>query len=291
MKPDPSSPIPLFPDAGLRPMRTLVFASGGPGNFNAALELAAAHPDWLSIELLVTDRPATPAEALARERGVPALCMDFDAFARSGPSGRPPAAAREAFHDAMLTGIKSFEDASGRRLDFGVLAYRRIITGRLLDYFDMRLINQHPADLAICAPDGRRLYTGMDGHRRSLTDGRGGARTTTILVDAGVDTGEIICRGPFCAFTGNSRDASAIARHEEMQKQHSDWPSLQFALAAIATGALSRSPGRPVRFYLNGAPAPETGIEVRAPEHFKMFDEARDHCRAATPVGGTDLPG
>lgn len=291
MTPAHHASIRLFPDAGLRPMRTLVFASGGPGNFNAALELAAAHPDWLSIDLLVTDRLATPAEALARERGVPVLCQDFDAFVRDGEASSSPAAAREAFHDAMLTRILAFEDASGRRLDFGVLAYRRIITGRLLDYFDKRLINQHPADLAVCGPDGRRLYTGIDGHRRSLTDGRGGARTTTILVDPGVDTGEIICRGPFCAFTGDSRDASAIARHEERQKQYSDWPSLQFALAAIATGALSRSPGRPARFYLNGAPTPESGIEVRTPEHFRMFAEAREASRAAAPGVGPHLTG
>ncbi len=252
-------------------MRTVVFSSGGPGNFKAAVELSAEAPSLIQVNLLVTDRTGTASAGLAQDIGIPKLALDFDDVCRERPDGEAPEARREAFHDRMLNNIEAFERQLGAPLDFGVLAYRRLVTGRLLARFDSRLINQHPADLSIMDQRGARLYTGISGLRRSLEDRRGGARTTTMLVDEGLDTGEIISRGPYRPLDGDPDDATARETHEQRQKRQSDWPSLKFALAAIASGALERSMTRPYRFFLEGEPVSPSGVPLTDSDAYRRF--------------------
>ena len=55
-------------------------------------------------------------------------------------------------------------------------------------------------------------------------------RTTVHYVDSGIDTGEIICLGPFLEFTGDKDNDSDILKHEQLQKKISDKPALIMAM-------------------------------------------------------------
>lgn len=251
----------LYEGFGQRPMRIVFFSSGGPGNFDAACDLASEFPSILSVELLVCDRLDTASARSARTRGMRVAEFDYEAeFRASGYHPEQRRSFSKLFHNEVLRHIIDCERADGCGMDLAVLAYRRLIQGDLLTYFDSRMINQHPADLAVLGEDGGRLLTGIGGHHRALEMGLGGGRTSTIIVREGTDTGEIICRGPFVSFDGQTDDRKAMDAHENRQKIESDWPSLRFALMAIATGKLQLGQDTPfVNLFMDGVPLPAGG--------------------------------
>lgn len=219
------------------PMRVAFFASGGPGNLQAAFDVEDREPRLLHVEVVVADRHGIPALELAASRKRPTIVRDFRRLA--GPAGAPGyAAGREAVHDDILAALMRIERAGGYRCDLAVLAYRRIITGSLLRRFHDAAINQHPADLTVRDANGRRRYTGIEGLRVSIADGQRRTRTSTILAGPEVDGGEIICQGPSVVVEDR---ATPVDVHEALQKRHSDWPSLRFALRAIASGDVALS--------------------------------------------------
>ncbi|WP_203072151.1 formyltransferase family protein [Falsiroseomonas ponticola] len=255
-------------------MGIVFFASGGPGNFAAALAFCDSSPLLAALHLLVADRVETPAAQLARQRGISVIEHDFEAICGSwhNAKGNPLAQAayrRRArdFHDAIEVEIAAFSRESGRPLDLAVLAYRRIIEGTLLERFHHRMINQHPADLAVCR-NGQRAYVGIGGLRRSIEQNEPFTRTSTILVTAGVDAGPILCRGPSVRVRrGEDGCAVDIKAHELIQKEVSDWPSLTFALKGIAEGRFSlsdtehNSSGNPQLNY-DGVPLGPGGVDL-----------------------------
>ena len=268
--------VPIFtPRAGCA-MSVAFFASGGPGNLATALEVERAHPGLFQIDIVITDRPAIPAIELAQQHGRACLVLDFKA--ECGPAPNPQqrelwrayARRREELHDRILTNLESITQKRGYDFDLAVLAYRRVITGPLLRHFSGRMINQHPADLAQLDAEGRRWTVGIGGHARSLRAGRRSARTSTILVREGVDTGEILVRGPSLAYTGAPEDLDAIEQHEQQQKATSDRPALREALLGIARGRFGISPtqrhpdGCCVVGY-DGRALPYGGLDLDAP--------------------------
>lgn len=267
--------IPIFRPHPDRPMSIVFFASGGPGNIETAFGAEDESAGALRIDLVVTDRDRIPSIDVARSRGRPHLVFDFAAGCGPvpGPSAteqtrRAYGAARERLHTAILRELQAIERTRGYPFDVAVLAYRRIVTGPLLAYFAGRMINQHPADLADVA-DGQRLFIGIAGHARALRSGRGRSRTSTIIVRDGIDTGEILARGPWVPFAGRADDLSAIAEHENVQKHESDRPVLRFVLRALAAGEFALSgehrhvDGCAVVCY-RGEPLGYGGIELAA---------------------------
>lgn len=272
-----------------RPMRVAFFASGGPGNFEAALRCAHRLPDAISIALLVTDRPGIPAIDVAQRHGVPCIVRDFakecPPWVRSDGDAEAARAYRHAareVHDRILALVREEEERSGR-MDLAVLAYRRVIHGALFHYFTGRMINQHPADLAVLdRGTGARAYAGIRGHARALRDGCGGSRTSTILVREEVDAGEILCRGPWIPFEGDASKAGDVIAHEDLQKSASDWISLQCAIVAIAYGLLRVSE---CPFHTDGNHAISLAGE-RLP--YGGFDASEAQLRRLIASGRTD---
>lgn len=239
--------IPIYRPNPDRPMSIVFFASGGPGNIETAFGAEDENAGMLRVDLVVTDRDRIPSIDVARTRGRPHLVFDF--AAGCGPVPGPCATeqaqraydtARERLHTSILHELQAIERTRGYPFDVAVLAYRRIVTGPLLAYFAGRMINQHPADLAD-VDEGQRLFTGIAGHARALRCGRGRSRTSTIIVRDGIDTGEILARGPWVPFVGRADDPSSIAEHENVQKRESDRPVLRFVLHALAAGEFALS--------------------------------------------------
>jgi phosphoribosylglycinamide formyltransferase-1 len=231
------------------PLHVVVFVSGGGGNLAAVLEVAAAHPHLVQAGLVVADRLGTRAVEIARAAGVPTVEADFEAACGrwSDSAADPGRAARyrraaEEFHDGILDQISAEERRRGHRIGLVILSYRRWIHGRLLRRFEGHMINQHAGDLATLDEFGRRRYRGIDPVRLALDASERRTRTSTIMVRAGHDAGEILCQGPWVPFDGEEITNATATAHEQRQKRESDWPSLRFALYEIACGHYAISP-------------------------------------------------
>lgn len=233
------------PDAK-KPMYVVFFASGGPGNIQCAFETEASSKGLFHIGLVITDRPNIPAIDVAKKYKRPCFEYNFDEICgkytvqkQKSSSLEKYLICREKLHDIILFDIQKYEQKNNINFDLAVLAYRRIITGKLYTYFEDRMINQHPADLSILTdyPPFKRKYIGIEGLDNSLKEGNKSTRTSTILVKEGIDDGEILCQGPWISFIGTPLNPVDISTHEINQKKLSDWPSLSFALLEIAKGS------------------------------------------------------
>lgn len=245
------------------PMRIVLFSSGGPGNTNALLALQDAYPNLINVSLVVVDRLGIPTVDIAQSRGIPIIYREFDQLLEHATDKET---VQKKIHDEILFEIRKFESKSWK-VDLAVLAYRRIIRGSLLEYFSGRMINQHPADLSIYSICSKqRKYVGINGHKQSLLDGMGGARTSCFLVDEGIDSGILIGQGQFVPFTGDFSEDS-IFEHEQLQKKMSDWPLLQTVVYHIALGNISLeiNSNHPERqLFFSGERLGYTGIQISA---------------------------
>lgn len=222
-----------------RPMRVVLFSSSGPGNTQAILDLMDEYPKLIKLVLCVCDRAGIPTIEIAKERSIETIVVDFDAeikkhSLKKSRDNELKKKISERLHDDILSKINAFEYSKGK-IDLAVLAYRRIITGKLFSYFSDRMINQHPADLSIFDTNNKRKYVGIGGHHRSLEDDCGGSKTSCILVNERVDSGEILAQGKFVKFD-QEKSLSNFDAHEILQKKVSDWPVLRFVLKGIAQG-------------------------------------------------------
>lgn len=227
-------------------MRVVVFVSGGGGNLKAAIQASAEHPGLLTVRLVVSDRLGIPAIAIAEEYGIPVIARDFEsscgvwALAKRDPQTASAYRQKaEKFHDGILTTIRAHEKAYGFLFDLAVLSYHRWIQGKLLAYFQDRMINQHAGDATVMRKDDplRRAYVGINPVLLALRSGETRTRTSTFLVTEGHDTGEILCQGPWVPYEGSYPVTKESGwQHEVVQKERSDWPSLKFALCHIAEG-------------------------------------------------------
>lgn len=264
---------PIFVPRRDRPMQVVFFASGGPGNLRAALDVADELPELIRVGLVVTDRPAIPSIELAASRGIPFITRCFEDECGRWADARGDAAresryraAAESFHDRMLGLIRLEEERRGAPFDLAVLAYRRWIHGSLLRYFEERMINQHPGDLSVMSADGlTRRYIGLDPVMAALSAGERRTRTSTFVVRPGPDSGEILCQGPWAEFGRQALTREAARAHENLQKEQSDWPSLKAALVGIARGAFglaleARHPDGNKVVIFDGVDQPYSGV-------------------------------
>lgn len=254
-------------------MRVALFASGGGGNLAAALDVAGQRPDLISVGAVVTDRPLVYAIHIAREARIPVIVRDFEATCGKWRDCRDDPDAATAyrrmaigFHDAILLDLTAIEQRMHWVFDLVILSYRRWIHGALLERFRDQMINQHAGDLSILGPNGR-AYVGLDPVTVALAAGERRTRTSTIMVTEGHDAGEILCQGPWVTYPYSSLTPQLARKHELIQKERSDWPSLRFALMAIAEGRLALgseavySDGTR-QVYLDGCPLPYGGVSL-----------------------------
>jgi len=249
-----------------------VFASGAGGNMGAVMRLASNRPDLVTMAAMVTDRPMCPAVSIAGGAGIPVIARDFRAECgrasdcRSEAQRLRYARRAEAFHDRVDAQLLDLERSSGA-LNLIVLSYGRWIQGRLLERFSGRMINQHPGDLARLDRDGGRALIGNDPVFAALKAGLDSVRTSTFFVDAGQDSGPILCQGPTLETAGIRAGRSGANRLEQAMKRQSDWPSVVCAVTLIAVSSVSIDAERLMEdgahgISICGVPMPSGGLRL-----------------------------
>jgi phosphoribosylglycinamide formyltransferase-1 len=257
-------------------MNVIVFASGGGGNLNAAIQLSKNKPHLLKVGLVVTDRLGIPAIDIAKKNNIKVLAYDFEkecgiwaVCKKNVTHAKKYKKAAEIFHNKVLTDIQKIESSTKEKFDLVVLSYHRWVHGKLFKYFEGKMINQHAGDLTVMTENNSilRKFVGINPVLMALKDGQTQTRTTTFLVRNNHDGGEILCQGPWVKFCGPKRITKNSAwQHEVVQKKESDWPSLTFALTEIALGNYSVTKNKyPDGCYViahKNKPLPYSGINL-----------------------------
>jgi folate-dependent phosphoribosylglycinamide formyltransferase PurN len=252
-------------------MRVAGLMSGSGTNLVKVIErsLEGKGADY-EVVVIVTDTPESRAEEISDKYGIPMVCSDIKAFYRSkGHETRKDISLRPEYDAKIVEELKPFN------VDLIVLAgYMSIITEPLLDEFDARLINVHPADLSI-VKEGRRIFTGAHAVRDSILYGCRELRSSTHIVRREVDCGEILLISdpvpvhlPECTSLEalkkkeNRKLLNTIANeHQEKLKCEGDWVVLPKTLEWISRGRFGIAEDGNVT--LDGKPVPD-GVRLDA---------------------------
>jgi phosphoribosylglycinamide formyltransferase-1 len=175
--------------------RVAVFASGRGSNFKALAERCQDPAFSCVVACLVTDDPAAPAIAVARDFQIPVHVID------AGPRrGRlRPGAEAEIVRHCRDEGVQLI-----------VLAgFMRILEGDVLDAFAGRVMNIHPSLLP--------SFKGLSAQRQALEYGVKIAGCTVHFVDASLDGGPIILQS---AVAVHDNDDAETLRERILEEEH-----------------------------------------------------------------------
>jgi phosphoribosylglycinamide formyltransferase 1 len=213
--------------AGLSRRRTAILISGRGSNM-AALIAAARDPAYpAEIVLVLSNRPDAAGLELARQAGVAAKVIDHRAFTADR-------AAHEAEIDAAL------RDAG---VEIVCLAgYMRLLTPRLIDAWQGRMLNIHPSLLP--------AFPGLDTHARALAAGAKLHGCTVHQVTQAVDDGPILAQAAVPVLPGDTAEELA---QRVLAQEHVLYP---LALRLFASGDVGAAPSDGVAL-LN--PLPRSG--------------------------------
>ncbi len=166
--------------------KAAIFISGRGSNMMALVE-AAKVPDFpAEFVVVVSNDPAAQGLEWAQSQGIEALAVDHKVYGKD----------REAHEREIDAGLRA------RGVEFICLAgYMRILTPWLVEQWQGRMINIHPALL----PDFKGLHT----HERALEAAVKEHGATVHWVTPGVDEGEIIAQARVPVFPDDSAEKLA----------------------------------------------------------------------------------
>jgi phosphoribosylglycinamide formyltransferase 1 len=192
----------------------------------AALIAACRDPTYpAEIVLVVSNRPDAAGLELARGAGVPARAIDDRAF-------RDDRSQHEAAIDAAL------RDAG---VEIVCLAgYLRLLTPRLIDAWQGRMLNVHPSLLP--------AFPGLNTHARALAAGVKLHGCTVHLVTQTMDEGPILAQAAVPVLPD---DTEASLANRVLAQEHTIYPS---ALRLFAAGGIGTPPS-PDAALVNPLPA------------------------------------
>lgn len=166
-----------------RVLKLAVLASGRGSNFLALWEAIQKGELDAEICLLISDKEGAPALDKAADAGINALFID--------PRHYPNREEYEAEIVAQLV---------ARDIDIVVLAgYMRLMGRVMLDAYNMRIVNIHPALLP--------SFTGLNAQQQALDYGVKVSGCTVHFVDEGMDTGPIIMQAVVAVYPDDTEDS------------------------------------------------------------------------------------
>jgi folate-dependent phosphoribosylglycinamide formyltransferase PurN len=233
---------------------------------------------------IFTDNPKAKLLGLKEFNNVPKFYLDGDEY--KGKS--------KAFNKHILEGLIDVEEQLGKSIDLIVLGgYMKIIREPLLSAYRDKIINVHPADLAIMdyyigkakvdiidvklhGNKGKepvsaiRRYIGEDAVYDAIKAGETETKSSIIIVDKGTDHGEILTQGPSLEVSKDFHKMllrNYADKHQSKQKEISDWPALTTALELIANGRLALGTEKRYfnewrRVYVDEKPLSYNGYQV-----------------------------
>jgi len=179
----------------------MTLVSGGGTNLQALLE--AEKNGKLGngkLTVVISDRPKAYALERAALQGKSVYVVE--------PDSRLPKEERRKEHSDQICRLARENDIS-----LIVLAgYLSILAGKILKYYNGRIINLHPSLLPKYGGDG--MY-GEYVHRAVLNAGEKESGCTVHIVDDGIDTGAIILQRTVPVLPGDTPDALADRIHEQ----------------------------------------------------------------------------
>ncbi|MDR2186045.1 MAG: phosphoribosylglycinamide formyltransferase [Treponema sp.] len=182
-------------------VKILVLVSGGGTNLQALLEAektGGLGPGKLTA--VISDRPGAYALKRARMWGIPVYIEEPD-------TSLPMDERRRDLSDRI------FRTAREYHIGLIVLAgYLSILEGKILHFYEGRIINLHPSLLPKFG--GMGMY-GNRVHKAVLDAGEKESGCTIHFVDAGTDTGPILLQRRVPVLRGDTPDALADRIHGE----------------------------------------------------------------------------
>jgi phosphoribosylglycinamide formyltransferase 1 len=264
------APIPIYTPTAGRHMRVACFMSGSGTNARRIIERIKQQKAGYHVEMIFTDvkdetldkegKKACSALDIAEEYGIAYECVDImDYYSSRGHSSKKDLSLRPDFDKKVVSAIEN------HNIDLIALAgYMSITTRPLLDRYNGRIINVHPADLTV-TQDGERRYVGVHTVRDAILAGEPEIRSTTHVVREKVDNGEILVVSkpvnvilPEGITPDKLREDKELLKlvveeHQDRLKREGDWVIYPLTVEMIAEGrfALDNS-----AVYLDGKPAP-----------------------------------
>ena len=186
------------PNRRSKPMRAACFISGSGTNVVKILEnqLQKGNGCPYKIVLIFTDvfdpsNQKCRAQSISAEHQVAYEYNDIAEFyTLHGRESKKDLSLRPQYDQLTLEMIEKYD------LDLIALCgYMSIVTRPLLERYEDRIVNVHPADLSVREGDGRK-YTGLNAVRDAILAGEKKLHSSTHIVREKVDYGEILMRSP-----------------------------------------------------------------------------------------------
>ncbi len=243
--------------------------------------------------LLFSDMPNAPFLELDELKGIPSFTLNGNEIcgswkeAKRNPDSKAEYVKKSIeYNQQILDELRKFEREQKITIDLIILGgYMRIVMDPLLSAFKDKIINVHPADLSILDANGNRRFIGANAVYEAIRKGITSTRSSVIIVDGGIDRGEILVQGPvvpvdapsgldkvtedeFKEFAKEHYTKEFVKEHQKIQKEKSDWPALTKALELtadrrLALGTQKNHFDQWRTVYVNGKPMPYSGFEVK----------------------------
>ena len=144
-----------------------ILLSGRGSNFEAIADNVGAGRLQAEIAAVISNRPEARGVEIARERGLPVVCI---------PSKGVP---REQYDRLLVAELEN------RQVDLVCLAgFMRLLTGVFCQAFPMRILNIHPSLLP--------SFPGLDAQKQALDHGVKISGCSVHFVDEQLDAGPIV---------------------------------------------------------------------------------------------------
>lgn len=227
--------------------------SGSGTNVRKIIEASLKEDSRYRVVLIFTDvkeerfdvegKRICRAKEISEEFGIPYECIDILDFYRSrGYDSKKVLAIRPEYDMKVLERVEPYD------VDLIALGgYMSILTRPLLERYEGRIVNVHPADLSV-TEDGRRKYTGLNAVRDAILSGERWLYSTTHIVRERVDYGEILVRSkpvevrlPEGVSLEKLREDKDLLRrvvreNQDRLKERGDWVIYPLTLQLIAEG-------------------------------------------------------
>lgn len=212
------------------------------------------------IIFIFSDRSdgSSAGEKIALDNGIPYFSYDIRKFySLKGLK-------RTALTQATLSARREFDSVASRLIkafDIDIIALAGYMSYLTLN----RCVNVHPGDLSILTSDRKRKYVGDYAVGDAIANGETSLRSSTIWIDAGVDTGPILMVSNALKVTLPSplpdllKDREAFEKvvdeHQKRLKEFGDWRIFPQTVEMIARGHFYIDEDNNV--YVDGQPVPK----------------------------------